>query len=268
MRVGKGITIFLLLFMLPQCALAAEDNPLAYRATHVNEYAVGEGMFEVYTGDEMHTQFARDAVVPDVSLPFLTKLSGVICQNDSAQEVAEVVAEYNRTYFSSLFSGIYQLHPRAAFVSEGIYQEANARTFYDMFAHPNAGLGADDVDFALEIEQLWVRDDVAKVLVRRHAGDFYDEDIKSNGSREGYVLTKEKGTWRIENIIFESTGFTNDTFGAFRRSLDAEDWTTTYGFSSCQRKDYEAGENFSDYLTGSVDEPALDLETAKFADLQ
>ena len=266
----KLITMFLLLLLLiPNEMLASEDESTNYiktaiteKGTHVYDYQLSDGNYALFGNDESHIAFSKENMKLDCSLNVQAQVVDLLLQNDETEKVTNVVYGYLQNYLSSLFSGIYKVEPRTHFYSEAIYQEANARNLYEMFNKPNAGVGVNDYDFSVHIDQLKIRGNLAKVIVTLDANVLYpDEEITkvSYGTQEGYLLKKVDDQWTIENIIFQSN-FPNDTFRDFRNAIRVDDWESRFSFENCQRKNYESNKNYSDYLLGSIDEPALNIE--------
>lgn len=261
--------LLLLLLLLPNEMLASEDGSTNYiktaiteKAAHVYEYQLSDGNYEIFGNDESHDAFSKENMSLKCSMGIQEHIVDLLLQNDETEQVADVVYGYLQTYLSSLFSGIYQIEPRTHFCSEAIYQEANARNLYEMFNKPNAGVGVNNYDFGVHIDQLKIRGNLAKVIVTLDANVLYpDEEITtvSYSTREGYLLKKEGDQWKIENIIFQ-TNFPNDTFKAFSNAVNSNNWESRFSFKNCQRKSYESNINFSDYLLGSIDQPALNVE--------
>ena len=68
-----------------------------------------------------------------------------------------------------------------------------------MFAHPNAGMHVDETDFSLDIEQLVINGDQAKVIAERNY-DVVHGDSKGQvqcGGPEAYLLKKVDGDWKM-----------------------------------------------------------------------
>lgn len=259
----------LLLLLFPNEIWASEDESTNYiktaiteKGTHAYDYQLSDGSYALFGNDESHIAFSKENMELDCSLNIQAQIVDLLLQNDETEQVTDVVYGYLQTYLSSLFSGIYQVEPRTHFYSEAIYQEANARNLYEVFNRRDAGVGVNNYDFAVHVDQLKIRGDLAKVIVTLDADVLYpDEEITkvSYGTREGYLLKKVDGQWTIENIIFQSN-FTNDTFRDFCNAVNVDEWQSRFSFENCQRKNYESNKNFSDYLLGSIDRPALNIE--------
>lgn len=264
---------------LPCFAVVEEpENPgsgYAKIAATISEREIEEGVFEVFQGDKMHEEFSKENIELDVSVPFNVKVRYFFGKRADMNAIKDEVVGYNKTYLSCVFSGLFQLYPRDHFASEGIYQEANARDLYAMFAHPNAGMHVDETDFSLDIEQLVINGDQAKVIAERNY-DVVHGDSKGQvqcGGPEAYLLKKVDGDWKIENIIFESfmqtpTSTPNKVFTQFEQAGKNENWLETYSFEKCPRSTYESDENFSDYIEGSIDSPVFLIEKGHFGYMQ
>lgn len=235
------------------------------------DHQIDEDSFEIRSNDKTIDMFSKDNMKMDVHNTTTHSISTKMAtQSDADAEIEDVIYGYNQTYLSSLFSGVYQLYSRENFSSDGIYQEANARNLYEMFNKPTAGEGVASYDFSLDFQQIEVGNTYAKVIVNRNADVVYpDAEVQnvSYGGTEAYLLKQEDGKWKIENIIF-ATNYVSDLFKDFMNSNDENDWAENYTFNSCQRKNYEAESNFSDYVTGGVDAPSFDLNAANLAYMQ
>lgn len=234
----------------------AVEDPQAYyedRAQHLTDYQLDDGSFVVRENKEAQKLFDTNALKIDIK--------GEVSTAD-AKAVQAVVTEYNKITLSSLFSGVYQLMPKEQFVSDGIYQEANARNLYELFNKPGAGENVTDYDFALDYTQIEVGETYAKVVVKRQADVVYDQSSqpeRSYGSVEGYLLKKENDAWKIDNIIF-ATDAVSETFDEFVSAEDEAEWIKRFTFDNCQRKDYESDMNFRDFIDGSVDTPKVKID--------
>ena len=234
----------------------AVEDPQAYyedRAQHLTDYQLDDGSFVVRENKEVQKLFDTNALKIDIK--------GEVSTADE-KAVQAVVTEYNKITLSSLFSGVYQLMPKEQFVSDGIYQEANARNLYELFNKPGAGENVKGYDFALDYTQIEVGETYAKVVVKRQADVVYDQSNqpeRSYGSVEGYLLKKENDAWKIDNIIF-ATDAVSETFDEFVSAEDEAEWIKMFTFDNCQRKDYESDMNFRDYIDGSVDMPKVKID--------
>lgn len=232
-----------------------EDQQAYYeeRAQHLTDYQLDDGSFVVRENKDAQKMFDIDEIKIDIK--------GEVSTADE-KAVQALVTEYNKITLASLFSGVYQLMPKEQFVSDGIYQEANARNLYELFNKPGAGENVTDYDFALDYTQIEVGDTYAKVVVKRQANVVYnqsDQPERSYGGVEGYLLKKENNAWKIDNIIF-ATDAVSETFDEFVAAENEAEWIKMFTFDDCQRKDYESDMNFSDYIDGSVDVPKVKID--------
>ncbi|MDO4281354.1 MAG: hypothetical protein Q4C56_06955 [Peptococcaceae bacterium] len=264
-----GIMVLVLLLLFPNAILANENDTTNYiklaiteKGLHAYDYQVSDGSYALFGNDESRDTFSKENMKLDCSLGVQAQVVDFLLQNDETEQITNVVYGYIQTYLSSLFSGVYQIEPRSQFYSEAIYQEANARNLYEMFNKRDAGVGVRNYNFAVHIDQLKIRRDLAKVIVSLEADTLYPNEEVANvsyGIREGYLLKKVDDQWTIENIIFQ-TNFPNDTFIDFRNAVRADNWESRFSFENCQRKNYESNINFSDYLLGSIDKPSFNIE--------
>lgn len=246
------------------CGNSAEpvsEDPQAYyedRAQHLVDYTLDDGSMVVTEDAAAQKMFYEEDFAIDL-------IDAVPAQGEALSEdgkaVQDLVGAYNEITLSSLFSGVYQLMPRAAFVSDAIYEEANARNLYELFNKPMAGKNVASYEFAIEYTQLEVGETYAKVVIKRQADVVYDQEKdpdRSYGGVEGYLLKKVDGEWKIENILF-ATDAVSPTFEAFVAATDEAVWEN-YTFEKCPRKSYDAANNFRDFIEGPIDAPSVNLE--------
>lgn len=295
----KIISLLLaVLLLLPQSVSAADqtlksDDPEAYYqalAETIVEHAQEDGSFAIMGDEETHQAFSKEDLEFTTETPFFMNLMNQIFHHQDYQEICALIEELNRTYISSTFSGGYQVLPRDFFTNDGIYQEANARTLCDMFAYRTAEYGFEHYLAKLEITELKITDDMAKVIGKRtalmssqeitesqdpeEAGDktTVSENMKKE---EGYLLIKDTEGWKVENILFDDAriiGISSDfwlnhadSYDFPLRFFDACDdpmvWKDRFEFENCQRKDYvpEDG-NYQDLIIGDASAPTFDYD--------
>lgn len=234
---------------------AVEDPQVYYedRAQHLTDYQLDDGSFVVRENKEAQKLFDTNALKIDIK--------GEVSTAD-AKAVQAIVTEYNKITLSSLFSGVFQLMPREYFVSEDVYQEANARNLYELFNKPAAGEDIESYDFAVDFSQIDIGQTYARVVAYRHADVVYKDRVDPNrsyGGVEGYLLKKENDTWKIENVLF-ATDFVTSKFNEFVDASNEDSWGEPFVFNNCQRKDYESDMNFRDFIDGSVDTPKVKID--------
>lgn len=275
--------LLVLLFFLPQSALATDqmlksDDPEAYYqalAETIVEHAQEDGSFAIMGDGDSRERFGREqiAVLNDRRLGLY--LFNLLFHREDFRAVEQMVQTLNTVYLSSLFSGRYQLIPRACFTNDGIYQEANARTLYAMFTLPDAGVGMESYSFKIRITDVSFDGNDAKVLIDRQLscrGDHYPKTGLDDESRlEGYYLRKIDGSWKVENIIFSGHSHTSyeeqvygkmplslsDPYLLFEKTNDKDVWRHQFTFGASQRKNTRAEEDYTDFIEGDVGAPVF-----------
>lgn len=240
-----------------------DENPEAYyeeRANHIVDNQLDANSFLIKEDEQAQSLFNMNNI--QVSAALADSSDREVALSDE-ETVKSVVYEYNKITLSSLFSGVFQLMPREYFVSEDIYQEANARNLYELFNKPAAGEDIESYDFSVDFSQIDIGQTYARVVANRHADVVYSNSTAPNrsyGSIEGYLLKKDNDTWKIENVLF-ATDFVTPKFNEFVDASDEDSWGEPFVFDNCQRKHYESDMNFSDYIEGSIDAPKLKIDS-------
>ena len=118
---------------------------------------------------ESRSTFAPDAITIDTEKPLWLNLRNTIFHHADFAQIQTLLEDYHRTYFSSLASGSWRLFGRAHFTEDGIYEEANARTLYQMFACAGDGEAVGEGDFHYTYDLCRISGDLCKVVLTRHA---------------------------------------------------------------------------------------------------
>lgn len=235
------------------------DNPFVIEKINQTQYAV-------MGNEDSRQKFSKESLEVPVEAPRSMRLLKLFSDDDRI-DIEKVITEYNNYYLSSRLSGVYTVCPRKYFVSDAIFQEANAATIYQMYNIPNLGVGVQDVNLNLKISNIDIDGDYAKVAVDRRIDLVFEGDNEKStcGGPEAYLMKKTNGHWQIENIIF-ATDFVTDTYNAFLQSREADVWMKKYTFEACPRKSYESDHNFADYLVKDATYPNIRFEMLNFPD--
>lgn len=284
----KIISLLCILFLLlPHAAWAQDkafmssqykDHYFRSLAQSIPDRRTPDGSFFVFGDEPTSLNFARDKIVITVEKPFWQNLYYLVFHQKDYKEIQSLIEEYNRFYFAATASGTMTLFPQEHFVSKGIFEEANAHTFYTMFDVPDAGLGCEEGMFQYRINDVTIEGDDARVVIERSA-EVFDHDERSFDTvieehvQEGYLLHKNQGEWKIQNIIFDNAlyfdgpkdAIFNDagelnTFAMFAESDDIAVWRDAFLFEKCQRKDYCSYGNYMSYIEGEITDPIFDYD--------
>lgn len=224
--------------------------------------------------------YAPEKITVDVEKPPILNLWNSMFHRNDFKAIQHTLETYHRWYFSAVASGAWRLMEQTLFANDGIYEEANARTLFMMFKIPGAGSGTDYGHFGYHIDSMDIDGNWAKVIITRSAEviDDPEGDIDNNTDhgivieenvREGYLMQKVDGEWKIANIIFDSTDtfdgdpdrIFNDTYTAvntlnlFADTKEPEVWHQGFSFEKCQRKDYCPYGNYTSYIEGTITQP-------------
>lgn len=288
MRVKKLISMVCLVSILLSCPAWAQDKAfknsryldsyLKGLADFIPERRTPDGSFFIFGDEPTSLNFSRDEIQILVEKPFWQNLYQMIFHKKDYEQIQTLLEEYNRFYLSAVASGVLTLYPEVHFTNQGIFEEANARTFYKMFEVPDAGLGCDNGLFQYTIDTIKIDGDDAKVIITRSAdvhdsGDGKSDTVIEENVREGYLLHKTEGEWKFENIIFDNSLFYQgdqdemfddkwgfNTFALFEESDDITVWRNAFTFAECQRKCYTPYGNYREYLQGEITAPTFDYE--------
>lgn len=287
------LCIFCLLLFLPSTVsyaqgkawMQSQDKDDFYRiiAENLTRSENPDGSYCVMGNEETQNTFGWNNIEIVVKKPFIQDIINSILHYRDYRDIQNMIEECQRYYFFVVCSGNYKLNPSEHFTNEGVYQEANARNIYMMFKVPDAGLGCGAGDFSYSLDTVKIDNDVAKVFITRSAKTI-DNNSANEGNdcgvvieeavREGYLLEKTEGQWKIANILFDNADYLegdaqrifndeNQTVNLFRMFEDAEDasiWTDRFNFEKCQRKDYCPYGNFMSYIIGDVESPAFNYD--------
>ena len=278
----------LALLLVPAPMLAVEstwsvvDMQHAMIAENIPQFAQADGSFEILGGDNARSAFAPDAITIDTEKPLWLNLRNTIFHHADFAQIQTLLEDYHRTYFSSLASGSWRLFDRAHFTEDGIYEEANARTLYQMFACAGDGEAVGEGDFHYTYDLCRISGDLCKVVLTRHAEVVapsdeeapylaFDGRVYEDAVREGYLLQKVEDEWKIANIIFDESEnwdgdpdrIFNDSYTAvnslnlFADAKEPEVWQSGFSFEKCQREMYSPYGNYMSYIEGSIESPVF-----------
>ncbi|MEE0510568.1 MAG: hypothetical protein UDG94_04975 [Peptococcaceae bacterium] len=227
--------------------------------------------------------FSWDNIQFFVKKPFVQNVINSILHRQDYKDIQNVIEECQHYYVYTICSGFFKLEPNDHFVNENIFQETNARNIYMLFKIPDAGLGCEAGDFSYSLDTVKIDNDVAKVFITRSVKTIDNNPANEDSDcgivieeavREGYLLEKKEGQWKIANILFDNADYLegdakrifndeNQTVNLFRMFEDAEDasiWTERFSFEKCQRKDYCPYGNFMSYIIGDVETPVFNYD--------
>lgn len=242
-----------------------------------------DGSYCVMGNEETVKNFSWENIDIVIKKPLIQDIVNSILHYRDYRDIQNVIEECQRYYFFVVCSGNYKLNPREYFTNEGVYQEVNARNIYMMFKVPDAGLGCETGDFLYSLDTVKIDHDIAKVFITRSAKTIDNNPANEDSDcgvvieeavREGYLLEKIEGQWKIANVLFDNADYLegdaqrifndeNQTVNLFRMFEDAEDasiWTERFSFERCQRKDYCPYGNFMSYIFGDVETPAFNFD--------
>lgn len=287
------LCVFCLLLFLPSTVsyaqgkawMQSQDKDDFYRiiAGNLTRSENPDGSYCVMGNEETQKTFGWNNIEIAVKKPFIQDIINSILHYRDYRDIQNVIEECQRYYFFVVCSGNYKLNPSEHFTNEGVYQEANARNIYMMFKVPDAGLGCETGDFTYSLDTVKIDHDVAKVFITRSAKTIGNNSANEGNDcgvvieeavREGYLLEKTEGQWKIANILFDNADYLegdtqrifndeNQTVNLFRMFEDAEDasiWTERFSFEKCQRKDYCPYGNFMSYIIGDIETPAFNYD--------
>lgn len=242
---------------------AQPNQDLDALATHIADTRTEDGTYVL-----MGTEKSREAFTPE-KLQYHVQMG--LEEENLAQrfkfsnmgKIRTLLADVNSTYFASLYSGEWRLVPRDCFVSDGIYEEANARTLVELFAQPNLGVNVSSAYFNLDIDKVRIRGDWAMAVVSRNENVGYIGNVQPQLYKnvvEAYILQKIDGDWRIENIIFSNGAPTDAIRTLIGPETSRADWEKDYCFKALRRADDLGEKNYSDYIQGNIEAPVLVME--------
>ena len=177
---------------------AQPNQDLDALATHIADTRTEDGTYVL-----MGTEKSREAFTPE-KLQYHVQMG--LEEENLAQrfkfsnmgKIRTLLADVNSTYFASLYSGEWRLVPRDCFVSDGIYEEANARTLVELFAHPNLGVNVSSAYFNLDIDKVRIRGDWAMAVVSRNENVGYIGNVQPQLYQKcGRSLYFAENRWRL-----------------------------------------------------------------------
>lgn len=291
----KRVWLFILcwLLLLPSTMSYAQDKIWMQNQNKDDFYRIiaenltrsknPDGSYCVMGNEETVKNFSWENIDIVIKKPLIQDIVNSILHYRDYRDIQNVIEECQRYYFFVVCSGNYKLNPREYFTNEGVYQEVNARNIYMMFKVPDAGLGCETGDFFYSLDTVKIDHDIAKVFITRSAKTIDNNPANEDSDcgvvieeavREGYLLEKIEGQWKIANVLFDNADYLegdaqrifndeNQTVNLFRMFEDAEDasiWTERFSFERCQRKDYCPYGNFMSYIIGDVETPAFNFD--------
>lgn len=284
------ILLFIFLFSLPLPVCAVDGSVLANWQTRgaycaemaatIPEHKNDDGSFSVMGELVDMKEFSSMPIKIYIRKNLSVTLDNLFNNKDDVQEIQALVEKVNNYYYATLLSGRFKIMPRENFTNNQIFEEANARNLYELFMNPDCGIGMSEGHFRIQIEKLKIIDDYAKVIINREASveghnpyNGTDGWQLENSKREGYLLQKSDGGWKIENIIFGNSlnyyGSTKkliteegriNTFVFFEKSDDSAVWKKAFTFEKCPTKDYSPFGNYSEYIIGDLSAPIFNYD--------
>ena len=272
----RHIFLMTLLLVLMPFAVQAQEISDETMAHTIFERETADGSFNVMGDESTWENFSVDKIQINVLTSTWTNLYQSIFHRTDYKEIKTLLETYNRYYLSSLASGRLTLCPQACFVSEGLFQEANARSLYMMYKFPDAREGKDTGDLSFSIEKMMLKGNLAKVVIKRDVSLEGGNEVYvlEQQVREGYLLKRTDSTWRIENIIFDNASYFDgdpdkifsdqlvvNAFAFFVDTKDPAVLQEAFSFENFRREDYSPYENYIDFVIGGdITRPAFDIQ--------
>lgn len=249
---------------------SARDTQMATMAENLPQFRQDDGSYWMMCNEETRALYAPEALTINVEKPLLMTVVNTVFHHSDFKEVQMLLEDYHRTYFSSIASGTWHLADEALFANTEICDEANARSLVMMFIYPGSGSGTQYGDFGYHIDSMKFADDLCKVMITRYA-EVIDKEydgryscIMEEAVREGFLLEKKEGQWKIANILFDtSDSFAGDAdrifsddytsvnmLNLFADAADPSTWRKGFDIKHCPREIYSIYGNYRSYLIG------------------
>ena len=284
------VLLFMFLFSLPLPVWALDGSVLANWQTRdaycaemaatIPEHKDNDGSFSVMGELVDMKEFSSMPINIYIRKNLSVTLDNLFYKKDDVQEIQSLVEKVNNYYYATLLSSRFKIMPRENFTNNQIFEEANARNLYELFMNPDCGIGMSEGHFRIQIEELKIINDYAKVIINREASvegrnpyNGTDGWQLEKGKREGYLLQKSDGEWQIENIIFGNSSYYYggnkklineegriNTFVFFEKSDDSAVWKKAFTFEKCPTEDYSPFGNYSEYIIGDLGAPIFNYE--------
>ena len=280
------VLLCLLLMLLPGAAWGTDstwstlDLQREAIAKNMPQLKQADGSFQIFGGDSARSHFAPENISIDIEKPFVRNLVNTIFHHKDYQDIQTLLEDYHRIYFSSLASGSWRLFDRAHFTGEDIYEEVNARTLTMMFITAGESEKMGDSVFSYRLDTCKINGDLCKILLTRHAeaGCLNKGQeavmVMEDAVREGFLLEKVDGDWKIANILFDTSEtfdgeperIFNDSYtdvnmlNLFEAANDPDTWLNGFSFDVCQRGMYSPFGNYRSYVVGDFSSPQFDYE--------
>lgn len=247
-----------------QYAMIGENMPMLQQA---------DGSYQILGGDSARSHFAPEKITIDIEKGFRLTLVNTLFHHKDFRAIQSLLEDYHRLYFSSLASGSWRLFGRDHFTGDDIYEEANARTVTMMFMNAAGGEKNGDGAFSYDYDVCEIAGDLCKVVLTRSAAvtdSDSGKDTIEDQVREGFLLEKVDGEWKIANIIFDGTdvvrgdperifsGGKVNMLNLFEKAAEPETWQKSFDFAHCQRQMLTTAGNYTSYLKGDFSAPQFD----------
>lgn len=241
--------------LLPVNAFAATNEET------VNETSRLPKMTDTCLGDIISSE--DQVVISDDTTSGQMMLFATNSQTTDETAIKDVIEEYNKTVFLSIIG-----HEKSLDTSfsndQALLDELNARNIY-LGQNFGGGTTFTSYVFGINYEDLAIEGDKAKAVITQDIifqTNFEDKDAPIDADyvrKEGYVLQKIDGEWKLVNVIFNSEGLPNDAIDALMDSDSSDEWVTDFNFESLSRDQYEDDKTFTDMLdeNGEIDLESL-----------
>lgn len=283
----------LMMLMLPAPAWAIDASVIANwwtrdeycseMAATIPDHENSDGSFDLLGELSKSDGFAPEDILILVEKPLGQTLINSVFHRSDYKDIQKLVEEVNQYYFSTVISARYAVFPETLCANTGIYKEVNARNLTALFESPDSGIGMTETDLGYKMVVCDISDDVAKVIIER---EFYLSGYNpanetngwclEQGVREGYLLQKIDGEWKLENIIFQDAGSAQsqsnvnnhsvghmNTFDLFEKTKDKDALQKIFEFNSCQRASYSSEGNYGDLIIGDIECPVFNYDKFK-----
>lgn len=160
-------------------------------------------------------------VVAAFLLALLVSIPAMAAENDDVNEINSVLSEFNSTVVAAYEKETVPLDAEM-FTSNELYSMLSARNNYLLEFQNAVSIVEKESDFTIE-KTNFIENDTAKVLAKRTI----EQTLESNNQqfpfysslREGYILKKVDGEWKIERVIDETYG-RNEVLNQFVDEFD------------------------------------------------
>ena len=137
-------------------------------------------------------------------------------------EIQRIVKELNLSVINAYFAKYIPLDQNI-FATKALYEDFNAKNEYISLLQYGKKIEKNNTGY--EIVQTDIQGNYARVILKRSINIIVDGKQSNGKNTESYLLKKDNGTWKVENVFINWTGSPSASYTAFETTKKLDSFT-------------------------------------------